>query len=154
MPQMHSTTHLGYGPVISPTGVACLCSTAAPAPPGLIPCSFGSQPENRFLFQGSPLALLSARMTGGPRPFQRCPKRKGDWSLSLNIPIGHVWRSDLTQIRRWTQTQAPSAPRAAIRCFFSSSRQVLSGDAALNEGDGLVAEIATSLPIAQSKRIE
>jgi hypothetical protein len=31
---------------------------------------------------------------------------------------------------------------------------VLSGDAALNEGDGLVAEIATSLPIAQSKRIE
>jgi hypothetical protein len=30
---------------------------------------------------------------------------------------------------------------------------VLSGDAALNEGDGLVAEIATSLPIAQSKRI-
>jgi hypothetical protein len=61
---------------------------------------------------------------------------------------------DLTQIRRWTQTQAPSAPRAAIGCFFSSSRQVLSGDAALNEGDGLVAEIATSLPIAQSKRIE
>jgi hypothetical protein len=41
----------------------------------------------------------------------------------------HVWGSDLTQIRRWTQTQAPSAPRAAIRCFFSSSRQVLSGDA-------------------------
>jgi hypothetical protein len=61
---------------------------------------------------------------------------------------------DLTQIRRWTQTQAPSAPRAAIGCVFSSSRQVLSGDAALNEGDGLVAEIATSLPIAQSKRIE
>jgi hypothetical protein len=61
---------------------------------------------------------------------------------------------DLTQIRRWTQTQAPSAPRAAIRCFLSSSRQVLSGDAALNEGNGLVAEIATSLPIAQSKRIE
>jgi hypothetical protein len=46
MPQMHSTTHLGYVPVISPTGVACLCSTAAPAPPGLIPCSFGSQPQN------------------------------------------------------------------------------------------------------------
>jgi hypothetical protein len=50
--------------------------------------------------------------------------------------------------------EAPSAPRAAIRCSFSSSRQVLSGDAALNEGDGLVAEIAASLPIAQSKRIE
>jgi hypothetical protein len=38
----------------------------------------------------------------------------------------------LTQIRRWTQTQAPSAPRAAIRCFFSSFRQVLSGDAELS----------------------
>jgi hypothetical protein len=60
MPQMHSTTHLGYGygPVVSSTGVACLCLTAAPAPPELIPCSFGSQPQNRFLFQGSPLALL------------------------------------------------------------------------------------------------
>ena len=83
------------------------------------PVLFWSHPQNRFLFQGSPLALLSARMTGGARPFQRCPKRKGDWSLSLNIPIGHVWRSDLTQIRRWTQTQAPSAPRAAIRYFLS-----------------------------------
>jgi hypothetical protein len=65
MPQMHSTTHLGYGPVISPTGVACLCSTAAPAPPGLIPCYFGSKPENRFVFLGRPLALLPAHMTGG-----------------------------------------------------------------------------------------
>jgi hypothetical protein len=60
----------------------------------------------------------------------------------------------LTQIRRWTQTQAPSAPRAAIRRFFSSSQKVIFGDAALNEGDGLVVEIATSLPIAQSKRVE
>jgi hypothetical protein len=73
-----------------------------------------------------------------------------------NIQYGRFWRSDLAQIRRWTQTQAPSALRAAIRCFLSSSRQVqvLPGDAALNGGDGLVAEIATSLPIAQSKRIK
>ena len=96
--------------------------------------------------------LVLVPIDAGGTPL-RSPAKTSSF-LSPNIPIGHVWRPDLTQMCRWTQTQAPSAPRAAIRCFFSSSRQVLSGDAALNEGDGLVAEIATSLPIAQSKRIE
>jgi hypothetical protein len=49
---------------------------------------------------------------------------------------------------------SPFCAARGDQIVFSSSRQVISGDAALNEGDGLVAEIATSLPIAQSKRIE
>jgi hypothetical protein len=70
MPQMHSTTNLGYGPVISPTGVACLCSTAAPAPPGLIPCSFGAIPKTGFCSRAVP-SHCPRSIAGGARPFQR-----------------------------------------------------------------------------------
>jgi hypothetical protein len=34
MPQTHPAAWLGYGSMISLTGVACLCSTATPAPQG------------------------------------------------------------------------------------------------------------------------
>jgi hypothetical protein len=53
-------------------------------------------------------------------PSQPRQNQPGHRSLSPNTPIGHVWRSDLAQIRQWTQTQAPSAPRAAIMGFWSS----------------------------------
>jgi hypothetical protein len=62
---------------------------------------------------------------------------------------GDLLRGDLTQIRRSMDSNpSPFCAARGNQVVFSSSRQVLSGDAALNEGDGdgdgLVAEIATS----------
>jgi hypothetical protein len=45
--------------------------------------------------------------------------RRGIHRIATYQRYSNVWRSDLTQIRRWAQTQAPSAPRAAIRYFLA-----------------------------------
>jgi hypothetical protein len=73
MPQTHPAAWLGRGSMISPTGAACMCSAATPAPPGLIPGrAFGSQPRNRKA-ESPPLRHLDLQIcTSSPLLMKLC----------------------------------------------------------------------------------
>ena len=54
-----------YESMVSPTGLAWMCSTAALAPPGLIPRAFGGDPQNRKETQGQyPTATTTTHTAG------------------------------------------------------------------------------------------
>jgi hypothetical protein len=85
MPQIHSTTHLGYGPVISPTLGWPVC---AQQPHQDLPSSsralLGATALKPVLVPGQSPRATPAHVTGAARPFQRCTKLEGDCSRSLS----------------------------------------------------------------------
>jgi hypothetical protein len=114
----HCLPWLGYGSMISPTGVACMCSTAIHVPPGVLGAI--RKTENRRGGGGRALAIRTPLRPRSACPSPRAPSQKNTPLCVTGAGGAGLW-SPQTQTTKPGQQSSESLELTSAKRFAGES---------------------------------